>query len=601
MVRRVHVYIPLLLSICLCIVGAVSLSVLFYTKTPYILVTITDTTVGIGRLELVLNPVNAVFLLSFVLVGVPVAFYNLEYLVHHHRHEDPRHYWFYLSISYFFTLLYFLSNNFLVFLFSLDAMIVFLGLLIAFDRTYVKARTAARTYIVMGLLASALITLSLSIIFIETRTFSFTELREKSSTISDPLPLLFALILGLIGFSIKSGVVPFHSWLPLAHGEAPTPISALLSGFIVGTGIYGLLMLVTSIGLVNEVIAILITLLGLVSVIYGAVMALAQDDIKKLLAYSTICYMGYTYTMISTFYKYLQFMDTSYRVVEAIVLSSILLFLLNHSIAKATLFLIAGNIISHIGTRDINKMGGLYKEMKLDYIALLLASIVFIGLPPTTGFQSKILYHTSILGIEDKVLLLKLSITVFSTILTTSYLLKLLYKGFRREAPHTRYYRITARHGEKIPELMTSPLYILIATAFITGLWRDFILSVVKSSAVYRSVPVSYLLDNIIELPLVVSYAPYTSTPVILAAIILAVAVTPLSLLIGFWFWTHIEEISYEFHRIANRIYHIYILGHAKRILYSIVGRLEVIEDNYWLTLTTSLVLLLVILVILLS
>lgn len=602
LVRRTYIYVPLVISIYLCIVGIVAVNTLLYAESPYILITIVEPVIGIGRLDLVLNPVNAVFLLLFTLIGIPVVFYSLEYLIHHHKHEDPRHYWFYLSTSYLFTILYLTSNNFLIFLFSLDAVVVFLGLLIAFDRTHVRARVAARMYIIMGLLAITLIIMSLSIIFFEIGVFSFTELREKTRLVGNTIALLSALILGLIGFAIKSGIVPFHSWLPLAHAEAPTPISALLSGFIVNTGIYGTLMLTTSISVVNDIIVLLITLLGLTSAIYGAIMALAQDDIKRLFAYSTISYMGYIFIMIASLYKYVQPYDVNYRVLGVVILSSILLFLLNHSIAKATLFFIAGNIISHIGTRNINRMGGLYREMKLDYIALLLASMVLIGLPPAIGFQSKVLYYTSLLGGRYGIPLLELSITIFSTVLTTSYLLKPLYKGFIRDTVYTRYYEITVRHREKIPGLMTYSLYILVLSAFIIGLWRRFILSTVESSGVYMGVPVEYVLNSLTKTPLVMFYTPpmISLFPSIITTI-LAIAITPLSLLIGFWLWTHIEKVSYEFHKLAHIVCHVYILNRVRRALYSIVEELEVIEDNYWFTLITSLALLLVLVITLLS
>lgn len=602
LVRRTYIYVPLVISIYLCIVGIIAVSTLFYVESPYILITIVEPVIGIGRLDLVLNTINAVFLLSFTLIGIPVVFYSLEYLTHHHKHEDPRHYWFYLSTSYLFTLIYLLSNNFLIFLFSLDAMIVFLGLLIAFDRTYVRARVAARIYIIMGLLASALIIMSLSIIFFEIGVFSFTELREKIKLADSTLTLLSALILGLIGFAIKSGIVPFHSWLPLAHAEAPTPISALLSGFIVNTGIYGTLMLTTSVNIVNDIIVLLITLLGLTSVIYGAVMALAQDDIKRLFAYSTISYMGYVFVMVASLHKYVQPYNMDYKVLGVVILSSILLFLLNHSIAKATLFFIAGNIISHIGTRNINRMGGLYKEMKLDYIALLFASMVLIGLPPTIGFQSKVLYHTSVLGSGHGMPLLELSIAIFSTVLTTSYLLKPLYKGFIRDTVYTKYYKVTVRYREKIPGLMVYPLYILVLSAFIIGLWWEFVLAMIKSSGVYMGVPIEYILNSLTGTLLIIFYTPPTISvfPNIITTI-LAIAITPLSLLIGFWLWTHIEKISYEFHKLAHIICHVYVLNRIRRTLYSTVNVLEAIEDNYRFTLVISLTLLLVLVITLLS
>ncbi len=603
LVRKIHVYVPLLLSIYLCITGVLSIDAIMNNVSTELHIAITD---SLGRgitINFNLNPLNAVFLLAFTLIGIPVAFYSLEYLVHHHRHEDPRHYWLYLSLSYFFVLVFLLSDNFLVFLFSLDALIIFLGLLIAFDRTYVKARAAARIYIIMGLLASALIIMSLSIIYFEVNAYSFSELRSamRDGTVASTATLFLALLLGVIGFSIKSGIVPFHSWLPRAHAEAPTPISALLSGFIVNTGLYGLLVLLTSIGVVFDTVVLLMMAIGLISVIYGAIMALAQDDVKRLLAYSTISHMGYLFVMTSTMYSSVGSENIHHKVLGVIMLSSILLYMLCHGVTKAALFLIAGNIISHIGTRDLNKMGGLAKEMKLDYIAVVLASIVMIGLPPAIGFQAKTLYHLSILGMEPGALVFDVSIAVFSAVITTSYLLKIVYKGFVREAPHTEYYGIITRHKEKIPELMTYPLYLLIGTTIFLGLWTRFTLSLINNVSSHAGVSKEIVMEHLVVTSVLVLYLPPWANLVSnVLAVVAATAITPLSIIVGFWLWTHIEVVSYEFHKIADLVYHAYFLRYTRRTLYGIVAKLEVIEDNYWLTLLASLALLLLMLVMLL-
>lgn len=266
--------------------------------------------------------------------------------------------------------------------------------------------------------------------------------------------VLFALVVGLF---VKLAAFGLHVWLPYAHAEAPTPISALLSPAMIGIGAYILIRILTLL-LPNAYLAIGLGLAvwGVVTMFYGGIMALAQDDIKRLFAYSSISQMGYIIFGLST-------------ATQLGVAGSIFQFV-SHGTAKSVLFMVAGLIIVQAGgLRSIKKMGGLSSKLPITAVCATIGFLGLLGFPETNGFQSEWLIFGGGLQLGSGVgsvanwwLVLSI-LAVISTVITASYALWTMKRVFFGQLPDAL---STVREGSAY---MLGPIIFLAAITILLG------------------------------------------------------------------------------------------------------------------------------------
>jgi len=230
--------------------------------------------------------------------------------------------------------------------------------------------------------------------------------------------IVFAVV---IGIAVKIGVFILHIWIPHTYAESPTPISALIAGPMSGIGVYALLRIwIDLLSISYSDYSIYISLWGVITMIYGGAMALMQDDIKKLLAYSSISHMGYIIFGLGS--------------QSVLGITGGTLMWIPHAIGETILFLMAGAIIMRTGTRSMSNLGGIARKMPYTATIAMIGILSMIGVPPTSGFMAEwILFNGALqTGIEDmdsfRVVLF--SLAIFSTILTASYLLNMYRKIF---------------------------------------------------------------------------------------------------------------------------------------------------------------------------
>ena len=197
-------------------------------------------------------------------------------------------------------------------------------------------------------------------------------------------------VLAVIGFGAKAGILPFHVWLPEAHPAAPSHVSALMSGVMIKTGIYGILRILTFLGPLPAWWGCALICIGLFSGVIGVLFALAQHDLKRLLAYHSVENIG---IIVMGLGIGLFGISTGSPALAVLGFAGGILHVANHALFKGLLFLGAGSVIHGAHTHEIDHLGGLLKRMPWTALTFLIGSIAISGLPPLNGFVSEFLIY----------------------------------------------------------------------------------------------------------------------------------------------------------------------------------------------------------------
>ena len=292
-------------------------------------------------------------------------------------------------------------------------------------------------------------------------SFDFADIQE--SEIPQEIVMASAIAIA-IGLGVKLAVFMFHIWLPYVHGSAPTPISALLSPAMIGIGAYGIFRLIVEfLPSTFAELSIWFHIWGLVTMIYGGAMALMQDDLKRLLAYSSISQMGYILFGIGS--------------MSALGLAGAEMMYVTHALGKGILFMMAGIIIVKVGTRSISKLGGLAGKMPITAVCAVIGALTIMGVPPTSGFMGEwILFYGALeTAIEEgsTIRAVTFGLGLIATALTMSYILWMLKRVFFGKTPE---------HLENVKEgswYMTAPMMVLAGFTVVLGIYPDIFLKTI--------------------------------------------------------------------------------------------------------------------------
>ncbi|HLG37012.1 MAG TPA: NADH-quinone oxidoreductase subunit M [Nitrososphaera sp.] len=291
--------------------------------------------------------------------------------------------------------------------------------------------------------------------------FDFDTIRANAANIpAQWLPLIiFALVLGL---GVKLAAFLLHIWLPYAHAEAPTPVSALLSPAMIGIGAYGLLRLWMELLTGSyEQYSLYINMWGLATMIYGGAMALMQDDIKRVLAYSSISQMGYILFGLGS---------------ESVLgITGGTLMYVTHGLGKAILFMMAGSIILQTGTRSMAKLGGLAGKMPYTAVLAMIGALTIIGIPPTSGFMGEWILFNGVLQTAkaemDPVRTTMFALGILATVLSSAYILWMYKRIFFGKIPEE------LAHVKDSNRYITATMGVFAAMTLIIGVYPDIFLN----------------------------------------------------------------------------------------------------------------------------
>jgi formate hydrogenlyase subunit 3/multisubunit Na+/H+ antiporter MnhD subunit len=345
-----------------------------------------------GRLALHLDPLAAFFLLPACLLALLCAVYAAGYLQDYPRPKALGPHWFFFNLLLAGIILVLTAANAVLFLAAWEIMTVASFFLVAFEHRQPEVRQAAWLYLVLAHLALMLLLAFFVSAGVRCDSLDFADFGPLAELSPGVATLLFTL--AAAGFSVKAGLFPLHVWLPDAHPAAPSHVSALMSGVMVNTGIYGILRVVGLLPSVSPNVGVVFMLLGAAGALYGIAMAILQRDVKRCLAYSTVENIGIIFLGLGLGL----FASRHDQPLLAVLgFAGALLHIWNHTLFKGLLFLGAGSLLHGTGTRDMNRMGGLLKRMPWTGSLLLGGSLAIAALPPFNGLVSEWLLYLGLL------------------------------------------------------------------------------------------------------------------------------------------------------------------------------------------------------------
>ena len=290
---------------------------------------------------------------------------------------------------------------------------------------------ASFKYMVLGSVASLFVLLAVALVYGNTGSLNMAYISKAIEASPNNLGLNFALALFIAGFALKAALVPFHAWLPDAHPSAPAPISAMLSGVLIkALGIYAIARIVFNVFGTSIQIGWTLLALGVVSMIVGALLAIGQWDLKRLLAYSSISQIGYVVTGIGL--GALLLAQNQPPAWAALAILGGLFHLANHAVYKSLLFLASGSVQMATGTRQLKEMGGLAQTMPITRTTCTIASASIAGIPPFSGFWSKLIL---VIAAAKAHFFWLAAVIVFVSVMTIIMYLKVQRYAFLGETP----------------------------------------------------------------------------------------------------------------------------------------------------------------------
>jgi len=362
------------------------------------------------NIRLLLDGFSLFMLFTISLVSLAVTLYSIDYMEHYGAKAN----------YYALLLLMIAGMNGLVLATDLFTIYMFLEVaavasyaLVAFGLGHDELEASFK-YLMLSAVASAFILLAIVILFGLTGGTGFGAVASGLKMLNVKYAVGFCSALFLMGFGLKAAIVPFHSWLPDAHPSAPAPISAMLSGVLIKvSGVYAMMRIFLNIFGLTPALTTILSVLAMLSIFVGALAALGQKDIKRMLAYSSISQIGYVIL--------------GFAIGSPLGILGALFHLFNHALFKSLLFLNAGAVEQSTGTRSLDKMGGLAKRMPLTAATSAIGSLSIAGVPPLNGFWSKLLI---IIALVEKNMYMLAFLAVLGSVITLWYYLVLQRNAF---------------------------------------------------------------------------------------------------------------------------------------------------------------------------
>lgn len=350
----------------------------------------------LGIMYFQLDGLSSFFMLLISVVSIPITVYSLQYIREYQKKGySIGTYWIFLSSFLLSMLAVVAAQNALLFLVFWEGMALASFFLVTYENRDENVKEAGFIYLLMAQLGVAMIIVMFFILGGISGSLDFSSFTGVAFT---PFIATAIFILGFLGFASKAGAVPFHVWLPKAHPQAPSSISALMSGVMLNIAIYGMIRM--TFGFLGASVqlewwGLLLIATGILSAVFGVLQALLQHNFKKMLAYSSIENMGIIFIGIGASLIFVYLGNLPFA---ALALFAALYQSMNHAFFKSLLFMGAGNVLQSTHETEINKMGGLIKLMPATAMLFFIASYSISAVPPLNGFVSEWIAFQSLIG-----------------------------------------------------------------------------------------------------------------------------------------------------------------------------------------------------------
>jgi hydrogenase-4 component B len=342
-----------------------------------------------------IDPLSAYFNVTLGVLAAAVSLYSFGYLKEMEGRRNLGAFGFFFNLLLMSLALVFTASNVFFFLVAWEAMALVAFCMISFEHEKKEARKAGVLFLIMSHAGTGLLLIAFLILASAFGSLDFSSFHQLASSLS-PLRQDVVFLLFLFGFGVKAGLVPLHIWLPDAHPVAPSNVSALMSGIVIKTGIYGMARVFFDFyGPPPIWMGTVVLALGVVSALLGVLYALMEHDLKRLLAWHSIENIG---IILMGFGAALMFRSLNQPNLAALALIAGLYHTFNHAVFKGLLFLGAGSVVQSAHTRNMEKMGGLIRLMPVTAICFLVGAVAISGLPPLNGFVSEWLTYQALLA-----------------------------------------------------------------------------------------------------------------------------------------------------------------------------------------------------------
>jgi formate hydrogenlyase subunit 3/multisubunit Na+/H+ antiporter MnhD subunit len=446
-------------------------------------------TITFGKVPIIIDSLSAWFILTINFTLVTGAIYGFNYMKKYRekKNEITLHCIAFLLIHFALLGISSVQNGFIfLLLWELTALSAFT--LVIFEHEKPETISAGINYLIQSHISIVFIMLGFIYVAFKTGNYGFDAIIDFSnhqSTVAGTVLFLFFFT----GFAIKSGFVPFHTWLPYAHPAAPSHVSGIMSGVLIKIGIYGILRMLLLIKIDYTTAGYIILFMSLFTGVYGVMLATVQHNLKKLLAYHSVENIGIIGIGIGIGCIGLGEVN---RWMAILGFSGALLHTLNHSLFKSLLFYAAGNVLQAAHTVNIERLGGIIKKMPQTAILFLIAALAICGLPPLNGFISEFLIFGGLynwLYSANLVSLIAISFTIGGfvligglAILCFTKAFSIVFLGNERDISSVKIHETGA--WQLFPMYMVATLMVLI------GLFPSFFISALQK-------PVKLFTNNI--------------------------------------------------------------------------------------------------------
>ncbi len=426
---------------------------------------------GIG-LFLRLDAFRYIFVFITALVWFLATMYSTQYLI---KYKKRNRYYAFFILTYASTMGIFISDNMLNLFTFFEIMSITSYFLIIHDEDE-YTRDAGKTYLTMSIAGGMVLLMGLFLLFDYTGTLSINDLANEVASLGQ-IKYIIAWLM-IIGFGVKAGVIPLHVWLPKAHPAAPAPASAILSGILLKTGVFGIMLTVLVIMKNDLILCKVIFILGLLNMFWGGFLAIFQRNIKRILAYSSMSQIGYILMGVGLIGMLGEHNN--------IAIHGTLFHIFNHAIFKVLLFFSAGIIYMVLHELSINYIRGFGSNKKFLKAMFIIGFMAIIGMPGFSGFISKNLLHEALIEAEHIYggFGMKAAewIFIISSSFTVAYLMKIFIAVFVEKSE--KYWGQFKGH---IRKRALFPLMMLSGIVIYTGLRPGYVFDVISQAEVMFS------------------------------------------------------------------------------------------------------------------